>query len=260
MVTVLIIQSTPARKNRPIDLDLGALSYLQACWHAPTRKTATKLIRSKRPTVVILDLSPQDGLDFDIFEDTKEVETKRIIICETDNLAMKAIRYNIDQYLVRPVENAEIRDTLETLLFRQKLYKIQQLYHDRTAHRQATLSTIVVKSLAGVHWIPVTDILRVEDHGEFRRLSLSNGRQILSSWSLGRLLNRLAGNSFLSTTPSLAIHCQHIESLRTIGDNLHAIMTDGYAVPVPYLQEDRVQRLLHAAKSEAEDRRSGRNR
>lgn len=68
----------------------------------------------KQPDVVMMDVRLSDGLSFEIFEKTK-IECPVIFTTAYDEYAVRAFKYNSIDYLLKPIEQDELKTAIEKL-------------------------------------------------------------------------------------------------------------------------------------------------
>ena len=241
MNSVLVIATPHLCKNHASNLQNGRLAGIEHIWFAQGKNDAVRSIRKLRPSLVILDVNLASGLDFEIFEGTKDITYMKIIICETDNYAFKILRFGIDDYLVAPVGEAEIATSVEKLLFQKKQYKIQELYRSRCRKNAATLSTVFIDTLQAKAMVSTTDIIRIQDLGDRRLLILANGSNVDTLTPMVSLLSILAGNFFARVSHDHAINCRQIIDLHSRRNRLHVRMVDGKSLRLPLSLEGRIR-------------------
>ncbi|MBS1737937.1 MAG: response regulator transcription factor [Bacteroidetes bacterium] len=68
----------------------------------------------QQPDVVMMDVRLSDGLSFEIFEKTK-IECPVIFTTAYDEYAVRAFKYNSIDYLLKPIEQDELKTAIEKL-------------------------------------------------------------------------------------------------------------------------------------------------
>src|SRR5678816_2419062 len=72
-----------------------------------------KLLKSKKPDILFLDIQMQDGSGFDLLDIIKDIDFKIIFITASDAYAIKAFRYAAIDYLLKPVDPDELVSALK---------------------------------------------------------------------------------------------------------------------------------------------------
>jgi DNA-binding LytR/AlgR family response regulator len=240
MESILIVQSRKARKLEAIDVDRSRFPGVKHCWHASSQMESVRIIRKYKPELVILDVSTASGMDFGLFEETKEQQYQKIILCDTPNYVLKVLRFGIDDYLLKPAGAAEIEAAIERLLFRGNGYSIQQLYNSRRSQNLVKVTTAFIPTTQGILTVESCDVIRVQDMGEYRHIYRSRGREALAEWPIARLSTTLAGPDFVMIGQDQIINIDQIASIRKRGDRHFALMNDGHVVRIPITLEERI--------------------
>ncbi len=74
---------------------------------------AVKLIREKQPQVILMDIQLRDGTAFDILDKLDPVPENIVFITAYNQFAIKAIKYGALDYLLKPVDQDELKEALE---------------------------------------------------------------------------------------------------------------------------------------------------
>ena len=121
MMRVLIIEDeTPAANNlarmlQGIDESIEVVSKLDSI-----EASVKYLETSERPHLIFMDIQLADGLSFSIFDQVR-LTTPVIFTTAFDNYVLKAFKVNSLDYLLKPIDERELRQAVE---------KYKQLYAD----------------------------------------------------------------------------------------------------------------------------------
>lgn len=244
MKNILVVQSPQERKESAIQLDQKLIPRLEQCWHADTMREAVRLIRRHKPSLVVLDVDIEAGLDFELFERTKNLSYQKIILCDTDEYAFKVMRFSIDDYLLKPAAGPEVMVAIQKLLFRQQKYSIQQLYNLRKPVHLATVTQVFLQTSVGPVSLDLADVVRVQDQIDQRILFMVDGTQYSCALTLKRLTDLFYGNSFVRLATDQVVNCLHLQAITMREGRLYVTMQDEHTVRVPLRAEDRIQWLL----------------
>jgi two-component system LytT family response regulator len=85
-------------------------------------------LRNNKPDILFLDIVLDSGSGFDILEEIDH-EDIRVVMCSAhDEFALKAIRYQVTDYLLKPLEIQDLISTVEKIEKRIAKYKKRQVY------------------------------------------------------------------------------------------------------------------------------------
>jgi len=92
------------------------------------KKKAISHLRNNKPDILFLDIVLDSGSGFDILEEIDH-EDIRVVMCSAhDEFALKAIRYQVTDYLLKPLEIQDLISTVEKIEKRIAKYKKRQVY------------------------------------------------------------------------------------------------------------------------------------
>src|SRR5215510_3858914 len=74
---------------------------------------AIVLIKEKLPDLIFLDIEMSGGTCFEILEQVKALNFHLILVTAHSEYAVKAFRYSVVDYLLKPVDIIELREAVE---------------------------------------------------------------------------------------------------------------------------------------------------
>ena len=227
----LIVDDEPLARREMRRL-LAAHPWLEAAADAGSvAEAAASCARAEaegRPfDLLLLDVQMPDGSGFDLLErlgTTPEV----IFVTAYDQHAVRAFRSDALDYLVKPVDPAELDEALSR--FRQR----RAGAHDR---RDAAVASqtgaarhgrLFVKDGARAVLVPVPDIQLLEAAGDYTRIVYGRPPvSILSARSLAALETLLPGSGFFRANRQQIVNLDHVQELQVdTGSRLVARLAD----------------------------------
>lgn len=204
------------------------------------------MVRKIRPSLVFLDVDMPGGSAFRVFEETTDVQYEKIILSDHSRHAIKAARYQVADYLLKPLEDQDYRTAVDRLLFSQGKMMIQQLFKNVFCKRQQLRLEKIFLKTYDQHRIvvEVDNIMYVKAVGDYQKLVTSDGSNIVLRKSLGRIANALAFNDFFRVGDHL-LNLHRIQSIQEADDLMFVIMEDGYQLPIPLSRELSLRRQLN---------------
>lgn len=185
----------------------------QAVLH--TVHEAVNWLRSNsEPDLIFLDIQLGDGISFEIFE---KVQPKSSIIFTTayDEYAVKAFKFNSIDYLLKPINESDVRRALEKFKAQN-----QPIVWD-TAKLQALLSNNFENKYRERFLVQVGSNLKTFEVAEiacfFARDKAtylhSHGREYPLDQTLGELENQLNPDDFFRISRSAIVHLRFIDNI-----------------------------------------------
>lgn len=208
---------------------------------------ALEVISACSPDLVFLDIAINNETAFDLLNGLNEIEFQIIFVTAWDNQAVQAFKYSAVDYLLKPVEAADLqraikkvvkrsheKEVIENLKVLQENIQALQLYQQKMA----------VPTMQGLSFIPLKNIVRLEANGPCTILYLHNSEQVTSTRIIKEYEELLPGNIFYR------IHNAHIVNVNKVqnyhkGRGGYVIMEDGTSIEVAFRRkEDFLNRLL----------------
>jgi two-component system LytT family response regulator len=207
---------------------------------------AEKKINETSPDIVFLDIAMPMGTGFDLLQRLKKIDFEVVFTTAYNNYAIKAIKHNALDYLLKPVRKDELITAVKKCEERRsksnsdihRLEKIMDSIASALKKKKLTVST-----QEGVLYIDMDDVIRFEGDSNYTHIHLLEGRKIMSSKNLGEYEDMVKGEHFFR------IHKTHLVNLNYIkmyskGDGGHIVTTDGASLEVYKLKKAELLQLL----------------
>ena len=169
------------------------------------------------PEVIFLDVEMGDMTGFEMLGRLKEITFETIFITSFSHYAIKAIRFNALDYLVKPIDLEELKQSVQR--FKEKHQK------DTTGHdvMQALLNlslenigdqTLTLNTQEGELRMQLKQILHIEGERNYSFIYLDGKRKKLVSKTLGEFEDILSDKAFFRTHKSHLVNFKHIVNHR----------------------------------------------
>lgn len=190
------------------------------------------IINREQPDLVFLDAEMPDMSGFEMLSKIPDIQFKTIFTTSFTHYAIRAIRFNALDYLVKPIDIDELRGALRR--FNQSSFQKQNIEKtigaiNNHAEKNIENQRIILHQHDGIVQTTVKDILFVEAQSNYSRLRLMKNKNILVSKNLGYFETRLHESGFYRCHKSYLVHGRHIK-LFTRSSSL--IMTDDTEIPI----------------------------
>jgi len=182
---------------------------------AHTALDGVKAIRAHQPQVVFLDIQMPANSGFDVLDHLGELHPDIVFVTAHEEYAVRALRSEAFDYLLKPVDEGELEDCVKRLLERHAKGETP-----RAAEAVSGLLNIPVKD--GWLFIRRQELLRVEASGSYAYIYLENGTKHLVSKSIGELQKMLGDDPRF-----YRCHNSHIVNMNKIKRFINA---EGYFV------------------------------
>lgn len=198
---------------------------------AATITEAKELLETEKPELVFLDIQLDDGDGFELLDLLESQSPKIIFTTAYDNHAIRAIKYNAMDYLLKPISPQEVIRAVQKVTDANRNItneEFRKLIEQLNAHNDGKLS---IHTAEGISLIPLQDIIRIEADGAYSYIYLTDGSREVVSKSIGTLENEIHPKTFIRVHSSHIIQTNHLRKY-VKEDGGYALMKDGAQVPV----------------------------
>lgn len=179
---------------------------------------AVREIHQHNPDLIFLDIEMPgySGLQLLEFFNPQQVTFDIIFVTAFNEYAIQAFKISAFDYLLKPVNTEDLKQTLERyelMQHKQKLIERIGLLKESFVNEKAP-TQIAISSLQGMDFIQLTNIITLEASGNYTTIILANGDNIVSSKPLGEFEELLKNNTnFFRAHRSHIINLNHVRKL-----------------------------------------------
>ncbi len=200
---------------------------------AKTGNDALSLITTIKPNVVFLDIELPDMTGFELLQQVEHINFKTVFTTAHSHYAIKAFRFNALDYLVKPIKEIELDETIKRLLT-----SSSNNVEVRNALANLEVQSIENQKLVlpqqnGTLRLPLKQITHIEGERNYSTIHLSNGSQELSSKNLAYFEDILSDKSFFRNHRSYLVNRYHIKGLQ----DGHFVLKNGIEIPISRRKE-----------------------
>ncbi|UJH68880.1 LytR/AlgR family response regulator transcription factor [Allomuricauda sp. SCSIO 65647] len=184
---------------------------------------ALKYLEKNTPDCLFLDIEMPTMDGFQFIKSLKNKNFPVVITTAYNQYALKALKNEAIDYLLKPIDSDDLSETLEKIkkynaknLTAERLEKILLEHNAESHHKKITINTD-----GKLMFFNSDDILYAESDGNYSTIFLSDGQKILLTKKLKEVNELLPSNSFFR------IHNSYIVNLNKIKEFLK---TDGYVI------------------------------
>ncbi|RZJ68188.1 MAG: response regulator transcription factor [Flavobacterium sp.] len=164
---------------------------------ATTQKSteAKELIEKHKPDLVFLDIEMPFMNGFEVLEQFADINFKVIFTTAYNQYAIKALRVNALDYLMKPVDKDELREALDKFVNNELFTTHEQLQQVSQFSSGKIQDTLALSTQEGLHFVKVDDIMYLEASGCYTYIIMNDGVKHLVSKNLAIFEDVLKGNS-----------------------------------------------------------------
>lgn len=204
-----------------------------------------ELILEKKPDVIFLDVELDTESGFDLLKKFSEYSFKVIFVTAYDKYAVKAIKFNALDYVLKPVVITELVEAIQKLKKREQLSidsELKNLIHN-LAHPHQKSNKVAIPVLTGYKLIAVETILYCEAKKEYTDIHCIGQPPFCSSVNLGEYEELLQDYSFCRVHHSFLVNKDHVAQYLK-GEGGELLVENGIRIPVSRRKKTEVMDWL----------------
>jgi two-component system LytT family response regulator len=191
------------------------------------------LIRKIKPEIVFLDVMMGDGTGFDLLSKIINPDFKVVFVSGYDRFAVRAFKFSAVDYLVKPVIESELIETLHRLskvLSQQSInlmLSALQLNNDQSKKKKQ----LVLRDTDSVYSVDVKEIIRCQSSDNYTTFYFNNQTPLMISRPLKEFEELLEDFDFFRIHQSHLINLEYLQKFQR-KEGGFAILKDGTEIPV----------------------------
>lgn len=217
-ITCLIIDDDPFIRELLRDKIEQYLPDVSILGTASSGKEGLEKIKFHTPELVFLDVEMDDMTGFEMLSKLKDIPFQIIFITAFSHYAIKAIRFNALDYLVKPIDLGELRSAVRRYKSRKKEAPKANPIHQALINLKipnASDQTLVLHTQEGELKLVLNQIIRIEGERNYSVIHLGDGKKKLATKTLGEMEEILSDKGFFRCHKSHVINIHHIKSFHT---------------------------------------------
>ena len=205
-----------------------------------------KSIEEKKPDIVFLDVEMPRMNGFTMLQQLKNKNFEVIFITAYDHYAIKAIKFSALDYLLKPVEVADLKMAVEKATQKRILHAgnnrvellLQNLLDEKKEHQRLAIS-----SMEGLQFVPTDDIIYLEANSNYTSFFLTGNRKITATKTLKDFEELLPATIFIRIHHSYLINKNGVEKYIR-GDGGQVLMKNGVLLDVARRKKEEFMRAV----------------
>ena len=185
--------------------------------------SAKKLVSAHKPDVVFLDITMPVLDGFDFLEEYNEPHFMVVFVSAHEEYGIKAVKAGAADYLLKPVNIKELKQTVKKLLLLQSRRMKDEVLFDA--------EKLVLPASHGFDVLALDDIIRLEADGSYTKVVMKSGKSAIVSRTLKDFEDAVPKEKFFRIHKSHLINLKYIREYSNVG-GCFVTMTDGSKVGV----------------------------
>lgn len=198
-------------------------------------REAIELIENYKPEIVFLDISMPDMNGFELLDKLEWKNFNLIFTTAHQEYALKALKANALDYLLKPVYHKELSSAIERIKEKQQAQQTDMHHFDPDMLKNLnapSLDKIGITSKDGIEFIDTSEIISMESKSNYTLISLKGDKEILSLRRLGEFESQLCGDNlnFMRVHHSYIVNLQKV--IRYLKEADYIVMMNNQKIPL----------------------------
>lgn len=210
---------------------------------ASNGKEGLELIKELSPDLIFLDIQMPEMTGFEMLKQLDEIP-KVVFVTAYDDYAIDAFKVNALDYLLKPVEPALLKETVEKLdqNTEEDFYSTEE--NDRSERRLTIDDHIFIKDGEKCFFPKLKDVRYFESQGNYVRVFFNDHKPMILR-SLNALQERLSSEDFFRANRKYFINIHHIENIENwFNGGLKVKLSDQVEIEVSRRQTIRFKDMM----------------
>lgn len=230
--------------DEPDSIKLLELQLAEHCPEIEIVRTCTSSVKALQeieklePDLIFLDIEMPVMNGFELLEKALHLPFSVIFITAYNQYALKAFRFNAVDYLVKPVDTADLVEAVGKAAHRVKPTLPQLTQMQRQLRGEPATRIAIPGQQGGISFINLNDIIYSEASNNYSKLILTDGNIILISKTLKDVQQVLEEEHFLRVHRQYIVNLNHVKQFNRNDGIL--TMNNGDHIPIARNQKERL--------------------
>jgi two-component system LytT family response regulator len=195
---------------------------------------AIKLIIKYKPDILFLDIEMPYLNGFELLKALPQIPFGIVFTTAYDKYAIQAIKFSALDYLLKPIDASDLRETFNRFLEKTMATEIKDAavknLLSNLQQQNKTYHKLALPTVNGIEFFPPHDIIRCEGMSNYTKFYISNHLPITTSKTIKEYEEILLPHQFVRVHKSHLINAEHVKSYNAQSGNV--FMNDGSHVEV----------------------------
>ncbi|MEO7045441.1 MAG: response regulator [Ferruginibacter sp.] len=212
MLKSIIIDDEPKGRSILKQLIMLHTPQLDVVGVAENANEGLKLIDIYKPDVVFLDIEMPGKSGFDLLRELNNIQFKLVFVSAHNHYSLKAIKFHAFDYLLKPIDVDELKETVAKLLQSANTNTNEQVIEMLSSSQQGNndFSKIAIASVSSIDLINIEDILYCEASGNSTIVYLTNNKKIVATKTLKEYEDLLTSHLFFRIHHAYLVNLKHV--------------------------------------------------
>jgi two-component system LytT family response regulator len=207
-----------------------------------------KFLKQTPPDLLFLDIEMPMLNGFDVLEELgRELPFDIIFITAYDSFGIKAVKFSALDYLLKPVQNKELKDAIEKhvkkSVHKTPVAQLDVLLDNLQAEKKGGVGKIALASKEIIEFVNAVDIVCCEANSNYTNVYMCDGKKKVISKTLKDFEEMLLPHHFYRPHNSFLINLKRVKEL-VRGDGGYLVMENKMKIPVSRNKREELLGLL----------------
>ena len=208
--------------------------------------SALEFLRGHKVDLVFLDIEMPQMNGFELLGSLEKLSFDVVFVTAYDQYAIKAFTYSAISYLLKPVDDSDLRETVDRWLNKKnKTLELSQLHlmKELLSGSSKLKTKVALPTFDGLEFLEIKKIVRCESESNYTWLHCEDRSKHLICRTLKEVERVLQENGFIRVHHSHLINPQYIRKFIR-HDGGFIVMEDGERISVSRTKKDRLFELF----------------
>ncbi|MEM1338367.1 MAG: response regulator [Bacteroidota bacterium] len=210
-------------------------------------KAAKALFEREKPDIIFLDIQLNALTGFDLLTQIDNSEVEVIFTTAFDNYAIQAFKFSALDYLLKPLDAADLNATLERLISQKGLKnasrKIETLLYNFNKNIQQE-KRLAIPTMEGLDMIEVKHIIYLQSDANYTHIHILANKKITAPKTLKYFEEILDERLFFRVHKSYLVNVSFISSY-VKGKGGYVVLSEGSKLEVAVRRKDELLKRLN---------------
>jgi two-component system LytT family response regulator len=219
---------------------------VQAAFNDPAE--GVNWLKTNPPDLLFLDIEMPMLNGFDVLEEVgRDISFDIIFTTAYDNFGIQAVKFSALDYLLKPVQNKELKEAIDKHLKKSKnripAEQIDVLLNNIQAEKKGKVGKIALASKESIEFVDAAEIIYCEANSNYTNVYMGEGRKRVISKTLKEFEDMLSPHRFFRPHNSFLVNLNRVrEFIR--GDGGFLVMENKMKIPVSKSRREELLDLL----------------
>jgi two-component system, LytTR family, response regulator len=224
---------------------------------AHTASAAREILKTTQADILFLDINMPTESGFDLLASIENKNFEVIFVTAHDDYALKALRVNAVDYLLKPVDIDELKEAVKRATIKIEEKKKSQPTNNNQLDvlaemigklkQEQEIEKISLSYLGGFKLVEVEDIMYIEGDGNYCTVFLKNMEKIVVTKQIGTFEDVLPVSKFCRIHKSTIVNLKYVTGYNNTEGNV-AIMLDGNKLSISRRKLETFLSMIHVKK------------